>query len=130
VIRYLADTQLLIWLADRSEKLPKAVATIFQDEEQEVVFSLASIWETSIKFGLGRPDFTIHPRQLREGLLELGYKELSITNGHVIAVAKLPPFHRDPFDRLLVAQADLEGLTLMTTDKKLAQYGPHVQRFR
>jgi PIN domain nuclease of toxin-antitoxin system len=130
VIRYLADTQLLIWLADRSEKLPKAVAAIFQDDEQELIFSLASIWETSIKFGLGRPDFTIHPRQLREGLLELGFLELGIADRHVIGVARLPLFHRDPFDRLLVAQAQLEGLTLMTTDKKLARYGPHVQRFK
>ncbi len=130
MIRYLADTQLLIWLADRSEKLPKAVAAIFQDDEQELIFSLASIWETSIKFGLGRPDFTIHPRQLREGLLELGFLELGIADSHVIAVARLPLFHRDPFDRLLVAQAQFEGLTLMTTDKKLAQYGPHVKRFK
>lgn len=128
--RLLPDTQLLIWLADRSEQLPDPVTAMLQDEANELFFSLVSIWETSIKFALGRPDFTIHPRQLREGLLGFGLKELPIASEHVIAVSKLPHHHRDPFDRLLVAQAEVEGLTLMTTDKKLAQYGPHVQRFK
>ncbi len=128
--RFLVDTQLLIWLADRSEQLPAAVASIFQEEKDELIFSLASIWETSIKFGLGRPDFTIHPRQLCDGLLDFGFIELGITNSHVIAVAALPSIHRDPFDRLLLAQAKVEGLTLITSDKKLAQYGPYVRRFK
>jgi PIN domain nuclease of toxin-antitoxin system len=128
--RFLVDTQILIWLADRSEQLPDPVAAILQEGEDELVFSLVSIWETSIKFALGRLDFTIHPRQLRDGLLEFGFKELPITPQHVIAVASLPHIHRDPFDRLLVAQAQIEGLTLMTTDKKLAQYGQHVKRFK
>jgi PIN domain nuclease of toxin-antitoxin system len=128
--RFLVDTQILIWLADRTEQLPDPVVEILQDGEHELHFSLVSIWETSIKFGLGRPEFTIHPRQLRDGLLTFGFKELLMTPQHVIAVASLPHIHRDPFDRLLVAQAQTEGLTLMTTDKKLAQYGPHVQRFK
>jgi PIN domain nuclease of toxin-antitoxin system len=128
--RLLADTQLLVWLADRAEQLPVPVAAILRDGTNELFFSLVSIWETSIKFALGRPDFTIHPSQLREGLLNFGFAELAITTQHVIAVAQLPHIHRDPFDRLLVAQAETEGLTLMTTDKTLAKYGPHVRRFR
>lgn len=128
--RLLADTQLLVWLADRSEQLPKPVAAILRDSTHELFFSLVSIWETAIKFALERPEFTIHPRQLRDGLLKFGFTELPIASQHIIAVSRLPPIHRDPFDRLLVAQAEVEGLTLMTTDKTLAKYGQHVQRFR
>ncbi len=128
--RMLVDTQLLIWLADRSEQLPLSVNAILQDPSQQLVFSLVSIWQTAIKYALGRPDFTMHPQQLQAGLLTYGFTQLPISSSHVIAVARLPSIHRDPFDRLLVAQAEVEGLTLMRTDKKLAQYGPHVQRFK
>ena len=127
--RLLADTQILIWLADRAEELPKAVGELLRDRENHLFFSLVSIWESSIKFALGRPDFSIHPQMLRDGLLRFGFLELPITSEHVIAVSRLPGIHRDPFDRLLVAQAKVEGLMLMTTDKKMAQYGPHVKRF-
>jgi PIN domain nuclease of toxin-antitoxin system len=72
----------------------------------------------------------MHPQQLQTGLLAYGFTQLPISSNHVIAVARLPPVHRDPFDRLLVAQAEVEGLTLMTTDKRLTQYGPHVKRFK
>lgn len=129
-MRLLPDTQMLIWIADRAELLPSEADVWLKDEGNEISFSLVSIWEASIKFALGRSDFTIEPRALRRGLLHLGFVELPITEEHVVAVSKLPHHHRDPFDRLLVAQAETEGLTLMTTDKKLAQYGPHVRRFR
>jgi PIN domain nuclease of toxin-antitoxin system len=129
-VRLLPDTQMLIWIADRQELLPRDADSLLKDEANEVFFSLVSIWESSIKFALGRADFTIEPRALRRGLLALGFLELSIVSDHVIAVSKLPHIHRDPFDRLLIAQAEVEGLTLMTTDKLLAQYGSHVQRFK
>jgi PIN domain nuclease of toxin-antitoxin system len=128
--RRLPDTQLLVWLADRSEELPVPVARMFRNHTDEFYFSLVSIWETAIKFALGRADFTIHPSQLRDGLLNFGFKELPISDRHVIAVAALPHHHRDPFDRLLVAQAQSEDLILMTTDKTLAKYGRNVERFR
>jgi PIN domain nuclease of toxin-antitoxin system len=128
--RLLVDTQLLVWLADRSEQLPLSANAVLQDPAQQLVFSLVSIWETAIKYALGRPDFTMHPQQLQTGLLAYGFTQLPISSNHVIAVARLPPVHRDPFDRLLVAQAEVEGLTLMTTDKQLTQYGPHVKRFK
>jgi PIN domain nuclease of toxin-antitoxin system len=128
--RILSDTQLLVWLADRSEELPEPVAEMFSNGTDDFYFSLVSIWETAIKFALGRPDFTLHPNQLRSGLLNFGFKELPISDQHVIAVASLPHYHRDPFDRLLVAQAQSENLILITTDKILAKYGPNVRRFR
>jgi PIN domain nuclease of toxin-antitoxin system len=127
--RILADTQLLVWLADRYEELPKPVARMFSDNTNDFYFSIVSIWETAIKFALGRRDFTVHPSQLREGLLNFGFKELPISDRHVIAVAALPHHHRDPFDRLLVAQAQLERLTLITTDKMLTKYGSFVKRY-
>jgi PIN domain nuclease of toxin-antitoxin system len=127
--RLLPDTQILLWAADEPGRLSRSAAELLEDGSNQVYFSLVSVWETSIKFALGRADFTMPPRVLRESLLRFGFLELGIGSEHVMAVAGLPQIHRDPFDRLLVAQAKVEGLTLMTTDKKLAQYGPHVKRF-
>jgi len=90
-----------------------------------LVVSAASLWEVTIKRSLGRADFIVEPRQLRRGLLENGYTELAITGAHAIAVDGLPPIHGDPFDRLLVAQAQVEAITLLTADKTVARYpGP------
>jgi PIN domain nuclease of toxin-antitoxin system len=90
-----------------------------------LLFSAASIWEVAIKRGLGRSDFQADPRLLRRGLLDNGYAELPILSDHVVALASLPPIHKDPFDRLLVAQAAAEGITLLTADPVVAQYpGP------
>ena len=91
----------------------------------ELVYSAASIWEVAIKSGLGRADFTVDPRLLRRGLLENGYTEMPVTGSHAAAVDRLPPIHRDPFDRILVAQALVEGQTLLTADEVVARYrGP------
>jgi PIN domain nuclease of toxin-antitoxin system len=128
--RLLPDTQMLLWAARDPKRLGPVAADLLEDGFNQVYFSLVSIWETSIKFALGRDDFNMPPRVLSETLLRLGFIELPITSDHLIAVSKLPLLHRDPFDRLLVAQAECEGLTLMTTDKKMAQYGPHVKRFK
>lgn len=88
-------------------------------------FSAASIWEIVIKTGLGRADFQVDVRVLRRGLFDNGYSELSITSEHTIAVDHLPAIHKDPFDRILVAQANVEGITLLTSDELVAQYsGP------
>jgi PIN domain nuclease of toxin-antitoxin system len=126
----LLDTQILFWAVDDPARLPATMVPMLEDRRNHIYFSLVSIWEASIKFALGRPDFNMQPTVLRESLLREGFRELSITSQHVIAVSRLPLLHRDPFDRLLVVQAELEGLTLMTSDKKLAQYGPYVQRFK
>jgi len=91
------------------------------------MFSAASVWEVVIKRGLGRDDFQIDPNRLRRGLLANGYEELSISSEHTLAVTSLPPVHRDPFDRILVAQARVESITLLTSDITLASYGAPVK---
>ena len=96
----------------------------------ELWFSAASLWEISIKHGLGRQDFRVDPHLLRRGLLENGYRELSISGVHALATAHLPALHKDPLDRMLVAQAASEGVLLLTSDAVVARYpGPirHVQ---
>jgi PIN domain nuclease of toxin-antitoxin system len=80
------------------------------------------VWEVAIKRGLGRSDFQADPRLLRRGLLDNGYTELPILSDHVVAIGSLPPIHNDPFDRVLVAQAMVEGITLLTADSVVAQY--------
>lgn len=96
-----------------------------EQPEAELVVSAASLWEVAIKSGLGREDFRVDPRLLRRGLLENGYDELPVNGAHATAVDLLPPIHRDPFDRILVAQAQIEGITLLTTDEIVARYpGP------
>ncbi len=97
------------------------------DPDNDLLFSVASLWEIVIKRGLHRPDFQVDARLLRRGLLDNGYLELPILSEHVVAVDSLPPIHKDPFDRLLVAQATVEGITLLTDDPTVAQYPGPVQ---
>jgi len=98
---------------------------LIEDPENEIVFSAASLWEIAIKRSIGRPDFHVEPRVLRRALLDNGYGELAITGEHVIQLDQLPPKHKDPFDRILVAQAIAEGITLLTNDRQLVGYpGP------
>ena len=121
----LLDTQLLLWAAAGDEQLPDAIVTRLEDEETQPLFSAATLWETVIKAGLGRKDFTVDASMLRRGLLDNGYQELPITSAHTLGVGKLPNLHRDPFDRILAAQANEEGVELLTTNKTLAAYpGP------
>lgn len=124
-MKVLLDTHLLIWAASSPEKLPVEVVALMQSEQTELFFSAASIWEIAIKRGLGRPDFRVDPRVLRRGLLDNEYNELPIGSEHAVGVEYLPPLHKDPFDRLLVAQAMVEGITLLTKDATVGQYpGP------
>ncbi len=124
-MRLLPDTHLLLWLADDSPSLPSGVRELLEDAENEIMFSVASLWEVAIKFALGRSEFRVDPRVLRRGLLDSGYFDLPVTADHAMGVAGLPPIHKDPFDRLLVAQASAEGLLLLTADPILARYpGP------
>jgi PIN domain nuclease of toxin-antitoxin system len=97
------------------------------DPENDLLFSVASLWEIVIKRGLNRPDFQVDARLLRRGLLDNGYQELPVLSEHAVAVDSLPPIHKDPFDRLLVAQATVEGITLLTDDLTVAQYPGPVQ---
>ena len=87
-----------------------------------------SVWEIAIKFGRKRPGFDVDPQVFRSELLVNGYTEVAITGRHAAAVAGLPDLHRDPFDRLLVAQAGVEGLLLVTADSRLAAYPGPIRR--
>lgn len=121
-MRLLLDTQLLLWAAYMPACISPAAQALIEDRGNQLLFSPASLWEVVIKRGLGRADFRADPRALRRGLVENGYDELPITSEHALAVELLPPLHKDPFDRLLVAQSLTEGLTLVTADTQLAGY--------
>jgi PIN domain nuclease of toxin-antitoxin system len=101
---------------------------LLDDPQNQPMFSSASLWEIAIKSGLGRDDFQVDARLLRRGLLDNGYGELPVTSEHAVAIDGLPPIHRDPFDRLLVAQSMVEGITLLTTDPLVAQYPAPVRK--
>jgi PIN domain nuclease of toxin-antitoxin system len=124
-VNLLLDTQVLLWAAGLPDRLPRAIRGMLEDPQNELVFSAVSLWEVVIKRGLGRKHFQADARLLRRGLLEHGYHELEIKGEHAVAVDGLPPIHKDPFDRLLVAQSMVEGILLLTSDPVVAQYpGP------
>ena len=127
-MKFLLDTRLLLWAAGMPGRLPRRARTMIERSDSEPMVSAASLWEVAIKAGLGREDFQVDAAMLRRGLLEHGYTELPIGGAHATAVARLPDIHKDPFDRLLVAQAQVEGITLLTTDATVARYpGPIVR---
>lgn len=121
-MKLLLDTHLLLWVAEDSEKLPPAARRLVEDPGSELWFSVVSLWEVAIKAALNRPGFRIDPRVLRRELLDNMFVELPVTADHVLAVAGMAPLHRDPFDRLLIAQAATEGVTLVTKDAAVARY--------
>lgn len=124
-MKLLLDTHVLLWAAGQPDRLSPLARELIQAPQNELIFSAASLWEIAIKRGLGRADFRIDPRVLRRGLLDNGYSELPILSEHVVAIDGLPPLHKDPFDRVLLAQAQVEGITLLTADPLLADYpGP------
>ena len=121
-MRLLLDTHLLLRAAGTPERLPPGARELLDDPENVPVFSSASLWEVAIKRGLGCSDFRVNPRVLRRGLLDNGYDELPITGEHAVALGGLPPIHKDPFDRMLIAQSIVEGVTLLTADPLIARY--------
>lgn len=124
-MKLLLDTHLLLWAAGDPSRLSVVARALIEGPDNELFFSAASLWEISIKRGLGRSDFQVDSRVLRRGLLDNGYSELPIISEHAVAIESLPPIHKDPFDRMLVAQATVEGITLLTADALVAQYpGP------
>lgn len=123
----LLDTHVILWAACMPERLEPSTRNLFLDPENRLWFSVASLWEVVIKRALDRPDFTVEAAPLRAGLLRNGYSELDVTGRHCLAVASLPSLHRDPFDRMLVAQAVSEGMTLVTADRKVAAYDGPIQ---
>jgi PIN domain nuclease of toxin-antitoxin system len=127
-MKLLLDTHLLLWAAGQPARLSRAAHRLMNDSRNELIFSAASLWEIGIKRGLGRNDFQVEPRLLRRGLLDNGYTELPIGGDHTIALDGLPPLHKDPFDRILIAQAMVEGITLLTMDPLVGQYPGPVRR--
>jgi PIN domain nuclease of toxin-antitoxin system len=124
-VKLLLDTHLLLWSAGEPGRLSKEARALIEAPDNELFFSSASLWEVVIKRGLGRDDFKVDARLLRRGLLDNGYSELPIGSEHVVAIDNLPAVHKDPFDRILVAQAQVEGITLLTADPTVAKYpGP------
>ena len=128
-MKLLLDTHLLLWAAAEPDRLPLQAAAEIGNAENDLLFSAASLWEIAIKRGLGRPDFTVDPRPFRRALLDNGYDELPITGEHAAAVDLLPPIHRDPFDRMLIAQSIVAGITLLTVDDMVARYPGPVRCF-
>jgi PIN domain nuclease of toxin-antitoxin system len=124
-MKLLLDTHLILWAAGEPEKLPSGAVDLIENAESELLFSAVSLWEIAIKSGLGRDDFRVNARLLRRGLIDNGYSELPITGEHTLMIDTLPSIHKDPFDRLLVAQAISEGIMLLTSDELVAKYaGP------
>jgi PIN domain nuclease of toxin-antitoxin system len=126
-MRLLVDTHLLLWAVAGSRRLPKSARALVEDPTNEVFFSAASLWEIAIKSALRRSDFKVDLRLLRPALVEMTLVELPVTGAHAQMLATLPPVHKDPFDRMLVAQALAEPLVLLTNDGILADYGDVVK---
>ena len=129
-MKLLLDTHLLLLAVLQPARLSPAARSLLSDLSNELLFSSASLWEVTIKQRRGRDDFQVDPRLLRRGLLDNGYVELPITGLHALAVGGLPALHKDPFDRILVAQAIVEGITLLTADPVVAQYPAPVRLVR
>ena len=124
-MKYLPDTHMLLWAAGEPGRLPAVAREIIADPINELFFSAISIWEIAIKRALGRSNFQADPNRMRRLLLANGYRELPLTGEHALAILGLPPIHQDPFDRILIAQATFESITLLTVDPEIAQYpGP------
>ena len=127
VVKYLFDTHIFLWALEDSPKLPAEAKYLLGEYDQELYFSPVSIWEVSNKAGTKRA-FRFSAEMFRQRLLECGFKELPITSNHAAVVERLPRIHGDPFDRMLVAQALVEGCTLVTHDDDVAKYGEFVRK--
>ena len=124
-MRLLLDTHILLWAAVEPEKLSGAAQSLLENVNNELIFSAVSLWEIAIKTARGREDFRVDAGLLRRDLFDNGYAELATTGAHTAALTGLPALHKDPFDRMLIAQAMIEGMTLVTSDPAVAKYpGP------
>ena len=121
-MKLLLDTHILLWAAGEPEQLSSKAKALIEDPENQLYFSAASLWEISIKNKLGRADFKVDLAVLRRNLLDNGFEEIAINSAHTIGVDALPNIHKDPFDRMLVAQTAVEGITLISADKIMAKY--------
>ena len=126
-MRLLLDTHVLIWALTEPKHLADSTRRQIENPDNEVLFSAASIWEIAIKSGLGRADFQLHPNQIAQAALASGFTELPVSAEAASHVIALPPHHRDPFDRLLIAQAMTEPAIFFTADRQLDIYSDLVR---
>ena len=117
----LVDTHIAVWMVDTPQRLSPAAVELLVDGDNEVFFSVLALLEVAVKNGTGK-SFNVDVARLRKALLVSGFKELTVTAEHAMQVGLLPPIHKDPFDRLLLAQAQIEFMTLMTVDKDMRRY--------
>jgi PIN domain nuclease of toxin-antitoxin system len=124
-MRFLLDTHLVLWSSVEPERLSAQARSLLQSRQSELVFSTVCLWEIGIKRALKKKGFQVDPRVIRRTMLDEGYEELPLLGQHAVEVDMLPLIHKDPFDRILIAQAMVEGITLLTADPVIAQYpGP------
>ena len=121
-MKLLLDTHILLWAAAEPEQLSTKAKTLIENPQNQLYFSAACLWEIAIKNKLGRADFKVDLPVLRRNLLDNGFEEIAINGAHTLALDTLPPIHKDPFDRILIAQANVEGITLMTADSAVVEY--------
>lgn len=127
-MKLLLDTHVLLWAAGQPERLSTKTRRLLNDATNMLFFSAVSLWEVVIKRDLGREDFKADARELRRALLDNGYNELAVTSAHALATEDLPALHKDPFDRMLLAQSRVEGITLLTADDLMLRYPGAVQK--
>lgn len=124
-MKFLLDTHFVIWIPIDDRRISRTARKLLTDPAHQFVFSSASLWEIAIKRTQKRMDFAFDPRGIRRQMIANGYEELPVDGSHVVSIDVLPPIHKDPFDRILIAQAMVEGITLLTSDKVIASYpGP------
>lgn len=126
-MRLLLDTHVLLWSVAASRKLPPKARDLLVDPRNTILYSAASVWEVTIKSGLGRKDFRVDVPKLLQAADDTGFMELPVTSRHAAGVAALPDLHKDPFDRLLIAQALIESAVLLTNDAQLGRYDGQIR---
>lgn len=129
-MNYLLDTHILLWMLVDPAKAPAAMHRLVEDTRNRVWFSAASIWEIAIKHSLAKADFPVESATIWKAARETGFEELAVTAEHAVGVDALPWLHRDPFDRLLVAQARAAGMKLLSVDPKVNAYFSRARRRR
>ena len=118
---FLLDTHVAVWTVMNRSRLPASFIPLLQDTENELVYSVVNLWEIAVKAGT-RKSFDVDAARLRRSLLQTGCRELPVEADHAMQVGILPLIHKDPFDRLLIAQAQIEFMTLMTVDADIMRY--------
>ena len=127
IVRLLLDTHAFLWFAAGDARLSSRARRRIEDPGNDKFLSVASVWEIAIKTALERSDFRVEPEQVLAMAADIGFEPLHIAPAHAIAVRSLAKLHRDPFDRMLLAQAQIEPMILITCDRVLAEYGDWVR---